>query len=194
MSALIVLAFAAVGFRLLGLLGIGRFATWRSSAAHGMAAMLLLTASAHFVPATVTAMPNHADLVRMVPPVVPFADAVVYLTGVLELIGALGLVVAATRRVTGVGLAVLFVLLLPANIYAAVADVPYNGGEVTPLWLRVPLQVVYIAVALYVARSAASEAGRDRATNFDRAVDPRAGIGVARSRSDRAVDFRPGQS
>ncbi|WP_020578816.1 hypothetical protein [Actinopolymorpha alba] len=152
----LVLVITTLGFRLLGALGVRRFASWPASAAHGMAVMLVITASAHFVPASVTAMPNHADLVRMVPPVVPFADAMVYLTGVLELLGAVGLVVAATRWAAGISLAALYVLLLPANIYAAVAHVSFNGGEPTSLWLRVPEQVLYIAIAVWVARSADS--------------------------------------
>ncbi|MEU4540170.1 hypothetical protein AB0G15_35555 [Streptosporangium sp. NPDC023825] len=150
----IVLVVATLGFRALGALGIRRFATWPASAAHGMAVMLVVTAAAHFVPAGVTVMPNHADLVRMVPPVVPFPGAVVYATGVLELLGAVGLVVAATRRAAGISLAALYVLLLPANVYAAVADVPFGGGEATPLWIRIPEQILYITVALWAAGSA----------------------------------------
>ncbi|MGA8117274.1 MAG: hypothetical protein WCA46_26875 [Actinocatenispora sp.] len=149
----LVLVIAVLGFRLLGALGVRRFATWGASAAHGLAVMLVVTSSAHFVPAGVDAMPNHADLVRMVPPMLPYADAMVYLTGVLELLGAAGLVLAATRWTASVGLVALFVLLLPANIYAAVADVPFHGGAPTPLWQRIPEQVLYIGVALWVSRT-----------------------------------------
>ncbi|MDP9866216.1 MULTISPECIES: DoxX family protein [Streptosporangium] len=150
----IFLVVALLGFRLLGMLGVGRFGTWPAGAAHAMAAMLVVTASAHFVPESVTVMPNHADLVRMVPPSVPYPDVMVYVTGVLELLGAAGLVLAATRRAAGICLALLFVLLLPANIYAAVSDVPFGGDEATPLWVRIPEQLLYIAVVLWVARSA----------------------------------------
>ena len=152
----LVLVLATLVFRALGALGVRRFASWPVSAAHGMAVMLLFTASAHFVPAQVTAMPNHADMVRMVPPFLPFADALVYVTGVLELFGAAGLVLTATRKPAGYALAALFVALIPANIYAAVADVPFAGGQATPLWQRIPEQVLYIAVALWVARTAKS--------------------------------------
>ena len=150
----LVLVLTTLVFRALGALGVRRFATWPASAAHGMAVMLLLTASAHFVPAEVTAMPNHADMVRMVPPFLPFADALVYLTGILELLGAAGLVITATRWAAGYALAALFVALLPANIHAAVADVPFAGGEATPLWQRIPEQILYLAVAVWVARTA----------------------------------------
>ena len=147
----IVLLAAMAAFRGLGALGVRRFAGWPASAAHGMAVMLLLTAAAHFVPAGVTVMPNHADLVAMVPPFVPFADATVYLTGVLELLGAAGLVLAATRFPAALGLTALYLLLLPANVYAAVADVPFAGGEASPLLPRIAEQVLYVAVALGVA-------------------------------------------
>ncbi|WP_432943310.1 DoxX family protein [Kribbella sp. CA-253562] len=148
-----VLVLATLGFRGLGALGVRRFARWPVAAAHGLAVMLVLTASAHFVPAEVTVMPNHADLVRMVPPFVPYAGAMVYLTGVLELLGALGLVLTATRRAAGWSLAALFVALLPANIYAAVEQIPFAGGAASPLWQRIPEQVLYLAVAVWAARS-----------------------------------------
>jgi uncharacterized membrane protein len=154
MAVTVVLLLALLLFRGLGALGVRRLATWSVAAAHALAVMLVMTAAAHFVPESVTAMPNHGDLVRMVPPFVPFPSATVYLTGVLELLGAAGLVVPRARRVAGIALAVLFVLLLPANIHAALAAVDYNGGEVTPLWLRIPQQVLYIAVALWAAQSA----------------------------------------
>ncbi|KAB8197752.1 hypothetical protein FH608_004310 [Nonomuraea phyllanthi] len=141
---LIVLLAATLVFRLLGALGVARFTTWRVSAAHGLAVMLVMTASAHFVPAGVTFMPNHADMVAMVPSFVPFPALVVHLTGVLELAGAAGLVLERTRGLAGVCLALLFVALLPANVHAALA-----GQEVTPLWQRVPEQALYIAIALW---------------------------------------------
>ncbi|MGN9786794.1 DoxX family protein [Nonomuraea sp. ZG12] len=148
-----VLVVSLLVFRLLGALGVRRFATWRVSAAHALAAMLVLTASAHFVPADVTFMPNHADMARMVPPFVPFPSFMVYASGVLELLGAAGLVLTGARRAAGISLAVLFVLLLPANVHAALSDAPFDGGTATPLWLRIPEQVLYIAIALWAARS-----------------------------------------
>ncbi|WP_433219773.1 DoxX family protein [Microtetraspora malaysiensis] len=148
----IVLVVATLCFRLLGAaLGLARFTTWRLSAAHGLAVMLVMTASAHFVPSGVTFMPNHADMVAMVPPFVPFPALVVYLTGVLELAGAVGLVLPATRRAAGTCLALLFVLMIPANIYAALDGVTLAGEAATPLWQRVPEQVLYIGVALWAA-------------------------------------------
>ncbi|MEV0617245.1 hypothetical protein AB0I81_28255 [Nonomuraea sp. NPDC050404] len=143
----VVLLVATLAFRLLGMFGVRRFGTWRVSAAHGLAVMLVMTASAHFVPGDVTFMPNYEDMVEMVPPFVPFAGFVVYLTGVLELAGAVGLVLERTRRAAGLCLALLFVLMLPANVYAAMADLTLAS----PLWQRIPEQVLYIAIAVWAA-------------------------------------------
>ncbi|MFG1947823.1 hypothetical protein [Nonomuraea sp. NPDC048826] len=137
---------ATLVFRLLGAFGVRRFATWHVSAAHGLAVFLVLTGSAHFATENSGFPTTHADLVAMVPPIVPFPAFMVYATGVLELLGAAGLVLARTRRAAGLWLAVMFVLLLPANVYAALA-----GQDVTPLWLRVPEQALYIALALWAA-------------------------------------------
>jgi hypothetical protein len=52
------------------------------------------------------------------------------------------------------------VTLLPANIYAATADVTFNGEPATPLWQRIPEQLLYIAVALWIARASDSTATR----------------------------------
>ncbi|MEV0107287.1 MauE/DoxX family redox-associated membrane protein [Nocardia sp. NPDC050799] len=136
--------------RLLGRIGVRRFDTWRVSAAHGLAFLFTMTGLAHFLPDSVTVMPSHADLTAMVPSFVPFADFAVYATGVLELAGAVGLVVTATRRWAGLGLAALLVIMIPANIHAALNDIPLNGDAATPLWFRIPEQIVYFTLALWV--------------------------------------------
>ncbi|WP_190813330.1 DoxX family protein [Saccharopolyspora pogona] len=157
---LLVLLIALLGLRGLDALGVRRFATWPADAAHALAIMLVMTASAHFAPADVTVMPTHDDLVRMVPPAVPFPSAMVYLTGVLEFLGALGLIIPWTRRATGYCLTLLFVVMLPANIYATSAEVMLAGEPVSPLWQRNPEQILYIAVAFWATRGASSLALR----------------------------------
>ncbi|MFG2331437.1 hypothetical protein ACGFMM_17620 [Streptomyces sp. NPDC048604] len=159
-GTLMLLAVPTLLFRLLGAFGVGRFATWRVSAAHGLAVMLLFTASAHFVPSALGPMPGHHDLVAMVPPFVPFPRLAVYATGVLELLGAAGLVLAATRRIAAFGLVVLFVVMLPANIHAAVEQIPFNGEPATPLWFRIPEQLLFIGVALWASSSVRAAAPR----------------------------------
>ncbi|MEU8896966.1 hypothetical protein [Nocardia sp. NPDC048505] len=148
-DTLLLLVVPTLVFRALGAAGVRRFGTWRVSAVHGLAVMLLLTGSAHFVPDSVTVMPSHDDLTAMVPGFLPFPDFLVYLTGVLEWAAALGLIFTATRRYAGLGLALLLLALLPANVHAALNDIPLDGEPATPLWFRLPEQVGYIAVALW---------------------------------------------
>ncbi|HEV2239119.1 MAG TPA: DoxX family protein [Ktedonobacterales bacterium] len=128
----------------LGAAGVGLFASWPSDAAYALALMLLLTASAHF-------SETKEDLIRMVPEALPFRAQIVTITGALELLGAVGLVIPATRGLAGVCLALLFVAMFPANVRGALRKLPLRGRLATPLWLRTPMQLVFIAVALWVA-------------------------------------------
>jgi uncharacterized membrane protein len=155
METLVLLVVLFAVLRLAGALGVRRL-DWSTSAAYALAVLLVVTGTTHFVPASFAdgPVPTHADLTAMVPPFVPFPDLMVYCTGVLELLGAIGLVVARTRRWAGLGLAVLFVFLIPANIYAAVQDIPFHGAPAAPLWLRIPEQLLYIGVALLAAAPA----------------------------------------
>src|SRR5262245_18785912 len=75
----------------LGALGVGALAGWVVPLRLGLAAMFLLTASAHFGK-------RCADLVRMVPPALPRPELLVTLTGVTELLGAVGLLVTPVAR------------------------------------------------------------------------------------------------
>ncbi|MFE7744171.1 hypothetical protein [Nocardia sp. NPDC057455] len=153
METLIVLLTTLLASRTAGALGARRFAAWPTCAAYALGVMLIMTGTTHFLPEAFadSPVPTHADLLPMVPPFAPFPGAMVYLTGVLELLGAAGLFLARTRRAAGLGLTALFVVLLPANIYAAVSDIPFNGAPATPLWARIPEQALYIGVALWAA-------------------------------------------
>ncbi len=66
--------------------------------------------------------------------------------------------------------------LLPANVYEAVADVSFANGEAaTPLWQRIPEQILYIGVVLWVARSADSTPVRRALASLRRTpIEPKA--------------------
>ncbi|MEV6660055.1 DoxX family protein [Nocardia fluminea] len=154
MITLVALVGSLVVFRTLGAFGVARFASWSAGAAHALAVMLMMTGTAHFMPASVTVMPNYADMVAMIPPFVPFPGFTVLASGVLELLAAIGLILTRTRRLAGWALVPLFLLLLPANIYAALNDIPFAGEPASPLWQRIPEQALYIGFAVWATRSA----------------------------------------
>ncbi|MEU7628769.1 hypothetical protein AB0C34_02120 [Nocardia sp. NPDC049220] len=153
METLIVALVTLLVLRAAGALGAGRFAVWRTCAAYALGVMLIMTGTTHFLPEVFadSPAPTHADFIPMVPPFVPLPSLMIYLTGVLELLGAIGLFLARTRRPAGLGLTALLLAMLPANIYIAVAVVSFNGAPATPLWARIPEQMVYIGVALWAA-------------------------------------------
>lgn len=144
MAILIVLLAALVLFRGLGAVGIEHFASWQASAAWALAVMFLFTASAHFTK-------TRGDLVKMVPEGFPNPGLLVALTGALEALGAVGLLIPATRGLAGVGLALMMVAMFPANVSAARRGVKLRGRPPTPLWLRVPMQVLCVGLALWVS-------------------------------------------
>ena len=131
-------------FRGLGALGVDAFSTWQVSAAWALAAMFGFTASAHFTK-------TKEDLIAMVPKAFPNPRFMVYLTGVLEVLGAIGLLVPTTRTLAALGLVLLLVAMFPANVGAAMKGTKLRGKAPTPLWLRAPMQLLFVGMALWVA-------------------------------------------
>src|SRR5262245_58424298 len=82
--------------------------SWGGALRFALAMMFLFTAVSHFHRRT------RADLVRMVPPRLPAPGALVALTGVLEVTGAVGLLLPSTAVVAAYGLIALLILMLPA--------------------------------------------------------------------------------
>lgn len=62
-----------------------------------------------------------------------------------------GLLLPATRSTAGLCLALLLIAMFPANINAARKHIQLRGKRPTPLWLRLPMQLVYIGLAVIAA-------------------------------------------
>lgn len=95
-----------------------------------------------------------AGMTQMVPAPIPYKRTLVYATGVLEPALGLGLLFSITRPIAAIALIVLFVLLVPANISAALRHLNYETGEPNGpgpryLWFRVPLQLLFIAWTIF---------------------------------------------
>jgi uncharacterized membrane protein len=106
-----------------------------------MSAMLLFTAIAHFVFAKGMSM--------MLPDFIPYKTVVIWLTGFIEIAAAIGLLIPQIRIITAWLLIVFFILILPANIYAAIKQIDYqkgtfDGNGTTYLYFRIPLQLLFI--------------------------------------------------
>jgi uncharacterized membrane protein len=54
---------------------------------------------------------------RIVPPSIPWPRAAVLISGAFELLGAIGILIPATRRAAGIGLFLLTIAVTPANVF-----------------------------------------------------------------------------
>lgn len=107
-----------------------------------LAIMLLFTAIGHFA--------FTKGMALMIPPFIPYKTTLVYLTGLLEIAFSIGLLMPRLRLWTAWLLIAFFLLLLPANIYAAMEHINYqtstfDGPGSSYLWFRIPMQVFLIA-------------------------------------------------
>jgi uncharacterized membrane protein len=83
-------------------------ATIRDKAAYAIACGFLFAGASHFT--------SPDRFIAMMPPFIPAHDAMVAVSGVAELAGAVGLIIPTTRRISAVALILLLLAILPANI------------------------------------------------------------------------------
>jgi uncharacterized membrane protein len=127
----------------LGVAGVHAFAEWYTCLRLALAGMFLLTASAHWGK-------RRPDLVRMVPRAFRRPEVLVTLTGLLELLGAIGLVVAPLAPLAAAGLSLLLLAMFPANVHAARSGLTIGGRPATALVPRTLLQLLFLAATLSV--------------------------------------------
>ncbi|MFI6365928.1 DoxX family protein [Nocardia sp. NPDC050630] len=139
MAPLVVLIVIAGLARFIGWLGnLGWLDSWPHAAALGLAAMFALTSSAHFVE------PKRGALIAMVPPRLPNPAGWVTFTGLLEIGGAIGLLIPPVAKLAAAGLILLLIVMFPANIRAARSDI---GIKTMPLPLRTVVQLIFLGAA-----------------------------------------------
>jgi uncharacterized membrane protein len=93
------------------------------------------------------------DLAAMVPKALGNSMAWVYFTGVCEIAGAIGILLPRFRAVAGPCLIALLIAVFPANLKAARQGLKLRGKPATALWLRLPMQIVFIALLWWSTRS-----------------------------------------
>ncbi len=122
-----------------GALGVTPLATWHESVRYALAVMFMFTGAAHF-------NKMRHDLVQMIPSFFPHPMFIVYATGVCEFLGVVGLLMPRFRSFTGICLILLLLAMFTANVSAACKRVTLRGRPVTPLWLRTPMQILFIGL------------------------------------------------
>ena len=81
----------------------------------------------------------------IMPPFLPWPIGLIYISGVAEILGGIGVLVPRTRRVTGWFLIALLIAVFPANIYAVTHGISSNTVVKVLLLIRLPFQAVLIA-------------------------------------------------
>ena len=111
-----------------------------------MSVMLAFTTLGHFLYTKGMAM--------MIPDFIPFKKELVYTTGFFEIAAAICLLIPQARIATSWALIIFFIVMLPANINAAIKHVDYQkgtpeGAGINYLWFRIPLQIMFILWVYY---------------------------------------------
>ncbi len=116
---------------------------WPQTALRVLAALPLLLSGVvlHFI--------RTAETASIIPPGFPDPRLLVYLSGLLEITGAIALFIPRLRRPAGVLVAIMLIAIFPANIYVAgsvVGGLPMPGVPV-----RTAMQAVYMLLVLVAA-------------------------------------------
>lgn len=87
---------------------------------------------------------------RIMPPYVPAPEAMVYASGVAEIVGGAGLMQPRLRRAAGWWLIATLIAVLPANVHMALNadEFPDIPGGAPALWARLPFQGLFVAWVL----------------------------------------------
>lgn len=103
----------------------------------------LFVVAAFFSFAGVSHFTNTEFFLAIVPPYLPAHLELVYISGVFEVLGGVGVLLAVSRTWARYGLIALLVAVYPANIHMALhPDLFLDRMTVTALYVRLPLQFV----------------------------------------------------
>ena len=101
--------------------------------------------AAFFVFGGINHFRDPAFYLSMMPPALPFPEALNQISGVCEILGGIGVLVPRTRRFAGWGLIALLIAVFPANIYAALnGSIAGLNAPSWTLWARLPFQLLFI--------------------------------------------------
>jgi uncharacterized membrane protein len=110
--------------------------------------------SAFFIVAGITHFRNEAFFTAIVPPYLPWPVALVYISGVAEIILGALLLIPGMSTLAGWGLIALLIAVFPANLHMALHPALYPTTSPTALYIRLALQGVLIALAYWLSRPA----------------------------------------
>lgn len=143
MISLYVFIVSVAVFRVAGFMGVKRLGSINKCVRYGFAVMFVFAGISHFTPLK-------ADFLRMIPIEPLRSESIVYLTGAMEIAGALWLVWGKYLKYACLYLILFLLAVLPANIYASINGITIAGNPPSELYFGVFIQFFYITLLAYL--------------------------------------------
>ena len=112
----------------------------------------LLGLSVFFIYFGVDHFINPDFYLSIMPPSFPMHLEAVYISGLFEILGGIGVLLSKTRKLAGWGLFALLIAVYPANIYMALTPEAFPEIPLSALYFRLILQFLFFYWAYSVTR------------------------------------------
>ena len=112
----------------------------------------LLGLSVFFIYFGVDHFINPDFYLSIMPPSFPLHLEAVYISGLFEILGGIGVLLSKTRKLAGWGLFALLIAVYPANIYMALTPEAFPDIPLSALYFRLVLQFLFFYWAYSVTR------------------------------------------
>ena len=106
--------------------------------------IVLLSLAIFFIYFGIDHFINPDFYLSIMPPSFPLHHEAVYISGLFEIIGGMGLLIYRFRKIAGWGLFALLIAVYPANIYMAVTPSAFPDIPIFILYLRLGLQFIFL--------------------------------------------------
>jgi len=117
---------------------------WRKIVLIGLAAFFINVGVDHFI--------NPDFYLSIMPPAFPLHLEAVYISGIFEILGGIGVLIPRFRRFSGWGLVALLIAVYPANIYMAITPEAFPDISISALYFRLALQFLFFYWAYSVTK------------------------------------------
>ena len=112
----------------------------------------VFTLSVFFISFGIDHFVNPEFYLSIMPPNLPLKLEAVYISGLFEILGGVGVLIASTRKIASLGLVTLLVAVYPANIYMALNPERFPEVSINVLYFRLILQFFFFYWAYSVSR------------------------------------------
>ena len=112
----------------------------------------VFTLSAFFISFGIDHFVNPEFYLSIMPPNLPLKLEAVYISGLFEILGGVGVLIASTRKIASLGLVALLVAVYPANIFMALNPERFPEVSIYVLYFRLILQFFFFYWAYSVSR------------------------------------------